>query len=167
MALESVIADFTGNSGLQKMANPQAKVIVIAFDGCADELSKNRSVHASLAVARSWGIPSHLTGCSAYSSFRTGESRSVPINALMKLIREHYHPQMRFAKPTSQYLSPSTLWKEERIVLASSRVSVRRRVLVARFGDVAVLRGEELWHRFGPDEERPVWHDDGHHSLCA
>jgi hypothetical protein len=62
--------------------------------------------------------------------------------------------------PTSHYLSASKLSNEERIVLASSKVSVGRRVLVVRFRDMTVFRGRKLSHRFGPDEERPVWHDE-------
>src|SRR5580693_8195893 len=42
-----IIADSTDNSELQKMVNPQDKVIVIAFDGYAHELSRNRSLEVT------------------------------------------------------------------------------------------------------------------------
>jgi len=55
----------------------------------------------------------------------------------------------------------------ERSVGKNLKVSLGRRALVVQVRDTTVFRRSELSHRFGPDEERPVWHNDGHHALCA
>ena len=57
--------------------------------------------------------------------------------------------------------------RRERSVGRNLKVSLGRRALVVQFGDMTVFCRSELWHRFSPDEERPVWHNDGHHALCA